>query len=116
VIDISDIKVGDRVRVSNKIGDEATFTVTRVVGSMLGTPRNIYQSADWDHIEKMTPPLPTKPGYYIDRFPAGSHIWYRRTEVGAFGRTWVRVDSWADIDDDHVPHGLTFLTDDEGRS
>jgi hypothetical protein len=65
-IDISNIKEGDRVRLTAANGNEATFTVTAVRHNALeGT--NLYYAADgWDTIEVVNPPLPdSKPGLFL---------------------------------------------------
>jgi len=83
MIDISDIKVGDRVRVSKDTGDEAMFTVTGKSIIHLASASNAYSAREWDLIEKLTPPLPTKPGVYLPYKPV----------CGFIGSVWLRNGS-----------------------
>jgi len=94
MIDISDIKVGDRVRVSNDNGDEATFTVTKVYRIWIQSESNLFEVESWDHIEKLTPPLPTKPGVYLPHVYGGGHtpnVWLLNP-----GGQWIELPNIAD--------------------
>lgn len=63
-IDLSGVKAGDRVRLTATNGDEATFTVTLQGGRVLWSKTNAFDMDDWDALEILPRPLPTKPGIY----------------------------------------------------
>ena len=73
MIDISNIRDGDRVRLTRENGDEMTFTVRSVQDTSTGmmilhSLSNTVYPDSWDTIEVLKKPahkpLPTKPGLY----------------------------------------------------
>lgn len=71
MIDISNIRAGDRVRLTRENGDEMTFTVRLVqdtsTGMLLYSQSNTVYPDSWNTIEVLEPahkPLPTEPGLY----------------------------------------------------
>lgn len=64
---MENIKVGDRVKATNKNGDTAEFTVQGInrddSGSYASTTNWYFIHEGWT-FEKIEPPLPTEPGIY----------------------------------------------------
>lgn len=84
--DFSKVKVGDRVRLAQANGDEATVTVTWVTPHRVQSATNIFYSDEWHTVEVLPRPLPTERGLYLGRrgacdrrnlFEFSGHAWYR---------------------------------------
>lgn len=68
MIDISDVNVGDRVKLTRENGDEATFTVDLKVPShgVIGSAVNRFLDKDWDTLEIVERAFKPVPGLYTN--------------------------------------------------
>jgi len=59
-VDFTDVKAGDRIKLTRKNGDEITFTVADVRGRTAeDSYKAVYYPNEWDTLEVLVPPLPT---------------------------------------------------------
>lgn len=104
-VDFSEVQVGDRVRLTRENGDESTFTVGRT--SLAPAPYYItdnagtdYFDSDWDSLEILEKPLPTKTGTMIHNGSVNSTYFV----LDSSGR-W-RNDAGQEIDAESITHYL----------
>lgn len=100
-INISEVNVGDRVKLTRENGDEATFTVERKseVGMMyLKSHSNGYDAKDWDTLEVLEKKFELVPGLYAN----GAYA----VAVTKAGKAYFHSTTWVDAD----PHDATSKT------
>lgn len=95
---MSDVKVGDRVRLENKNGDVAEFKVTLVRSGSLESETNFYPLADgWSLAEILPPALPNEDGIFLPIVYDGRAVKY----PNIFARTkgvWYNVgNTFSDV-------------------
>ena len=66
MIDISEVNVGDRVRITRENGDEATFTITEKRGAYLESDQNVYVIDGSDTLEIVERAFKPVPGLYTN--------------------------------------------------
>lgn len=66
MIDISDVNVGDRVKLTRENGDELTFIVTYIGAEWLGTEYSEYYPKRWKKIEIVERAFKPVPGLYTN--------------------------------------------------
>lgn len=66
MIDISDVNVGDRVKLTRENGDEATFTVIRKYGKIVDSYHNAYEIDESVTIEIVESAFEPVPGLYTN--------------------------------------------------
>lgn len=108
------VQSGHRVHLTASDGREITAEVSaadiplnrlflRKVGTVCGS--------DWDTCEILPEPLPTKPGYYLEKFEAGYALWYL-SNIPLGG--WVKAGRWDPLTPDERSD-LVFLGDKHGN-
>lgn len=63
-VDISEVNVGDKVRLTRENGDEATFKVEEVWSGSIRSSSNSFQGSSWDTLEIVERAFKPVPGLY----------------------------------------------------
>lgn len=104
-VDFSKVQVGDRVRLTRENGDESTFTVesesvTQDGSLVFDVCDTGYLALEWDSLEILEKPLPTKTGAMIHNGRKNSTYFI----LNSSGR-WLN-DAGKEIDAESITHYL----------
>lgn len=89
MIDISDVNVGERVKLSRENGDEATFTVTERNVNTLVSKSNSHYRDSWDTMEIVERAFKPVPGLYTN------YMTLERVMIAEGGETYYTTQSGA---------------------